>query len=831
MARRISLSLILCITLSATPGKAEILNAEPLAAVAVRDVTLALPADGKVKVRWVCPPQDVNQIQEARWYAMCFAVDASGQPWFGVLDRNLVLNPIRQYRFSLSHSLLNLVCLDNGAVLLETERDIGFVAPVNEPLVKDGVPVLPFQSLVSLPLPQCCMYAGAGDCLYVAGPGPSGNHEVYLLQPQRGPAGGTRTLRSFRKVFECPETIRAVAGDGHVTFVAFGSTIARIGRPGRTEPELIVHPASVVTDLAYLPGAGLFYATGTEVGVATDSGSWDFLRGYAEIDLRGGALYVLFKDTLGVLAFDNAADLAKCRPAGPAQSGKDKPPAEVVDLKFYSPGQDRDGGHVFASEFDRDTVSSLSARLQVRPTRKLDGKTLMTIAWTCPQLSYSYHVLLDLTGESSQVCEYPCPWDLGTLGRYTVKVLIDGVEAAGASCEVRGRMSVMEAINADDMATLKSLLEAGASPQERDPNFYDSSALARAVMTDIHAVELLLKHGADVNAADSRGKTPLAHVQDWYGPVTAFNIAAMLIRHGADVNAVDNAGEPVLLDIARAGLPEVVELLLKSGANPNQTVKSEDSEAPLLVNLLITHSVTSRSARTLELLLAYGANPNARITSDGISDGYSALRAVIDTPEPQLMEILLRGGASIKESDRFADFLHSALRVYLDVASINRVRAQKAKDIVAILLRHGATLRPNEEPIVADARLHTWLSTEFILDTLKRNDQAVLDTTDTSVPAIRRMVINRLIAMAIAKAAAATTNDGYNAALALCDQAKTRIESWQMAAECPLVYYNTGLLYRHLGQIPAAKENLKRYLALAPKAPEADQIRLLLQSQ
>jgi predicted RNA polymerase sigma factor len=82
--------------------------------------------------------------------------------------------------------------------------------------------------------------------------------------------------------------------------------------------------------------------------------------------------------------------------------------------------------------------------------------------------------------------------------------------------------------------------------------------------------------------------------------------------------------------------------------------------------------------------------------------------------------------------------------------------------------------------------------------------------------------------MAIDKAAAATANDGYSAALALCDQAKTRVEAWQMAAQCPLVYYNTGLLYRHLGQTAAAKENFKRYLDLAPKAPEAEQIRQLL---
>jgi tetratricopeptide (TPR) repeat protein len=299
----------------------------------------------------------------------------------------------------------------------------------------------------------------------------------------------------------------------------------------------------------------------------------------------------------------------------------------------------------------------------------------------------------------------------------------------------------------------------------------------------------------------------------------------MLLRHGADLDAIDDYGIPPLFGIARIGLPEVVELLLKHGANANAIRKTGNNEMPLFVDMLSTQTTTSRSAQTLELLLAYGANPNAKDTARG----YSALHAVIENPEPQLVQILLRHGASHEEPGGLSSPLHIALDTYLKAASTNRVKAQKAKDVVAILLRHGAKLRREEEPIVADARLHPWLDQELTLEILQRNDQAVLDTTDTPVPAIRRMVVNRLIEMAIAKAAAATANDGYSAALALSDQAKTRIEAWQMAAECPLVYYNTGLLYRHLGQIPAANENFKRYLTLAPNAAEADQIRQLLQ--
>ena len=82
--------------------------------------------------------------------------------------------------------------------------------------------------------------------------------------------------------------------------------------------------------------------------------------------------------------------------------------------------------------------------------------------------------------------------------------------------------------------------------------------------------------------------------------------------------------------------------------------------------------------------------------------------------------------------------------------------------------------------------------------------------------------------MARAKTAAATSKEGYQAALALCDQAKTRAQAWKIESQCPLIYRNTGLLYAQLRQISAAKDNFKRYLELVPEGPEAEPIRRLL---
>ena len=127
--------------------------------------------------------------------------------------------------------------------------------------------------------------------------------------------------------------------------------------------------------------------------------------------------------------------------------------------------------------------------------------------------------------------------------------------------------------------------------------------------------------------------------------------------------------------------------------------------------------------------------------------------------------------------------------------------------------------------MVVDKQLHGWLPPAFILDILQRNDQAVLDARDLTDPQLQRAVISRLLGMAQARTAQATSKEGYQAALALCDQAKTRAQIWRIESQCPLIYYNMGLLYGQIGQIEAAKDNFRRYLDLAPNARDADAIR------
>ena len=91
-----------------------------------------------------------------------------------------------------------------------------------------------------------------------------------------------------------------------------------------------------------------------------------------------------------------------------------------------------------------------------------------------------------------------------------------------------------------------------------------------AALDDAGAVRLMLDHGADVNAVDPLGRTPLMYAAA--SDLQPLDVVKLLIERGADVNATDGhkqGGDSGLtvLDIARLhGDTPVVQWLVQSGA-------------------------------------------------------------------------------------------------------------------------------------------------------------------------------------------------------------------------------------------------------------------------
>ena len=103
--------------------------------------------------------------------------------------------------------------------------------------------------------------------------------------------------------------------------------------------------------------------------------------------------------------------------------------------------------------------------------------------------------------------------------------------------------------------------------------FNEPDALVTAVLLcDFEAAKLLIKKGADINAKDEMGNTPLimAIEEDWAGT----HWVELLLKKGADVNQPDDDGDSPL-DVAKYRKREdIISVLLSCGA----TAKDGPSE-------------------------------------------------------------------------------------------------------------------------------------------------------------------------------------------------------------------------------------------------------------
>jgi hypothetical protein len=97
-----------------------------------------------------------------------------------------------------------------------------------------------------------------------------------------------------------------------------------------------------------------------------------------------------------------------------------------------------------------------------------------------------------------------------------------------------GSTPFMYAVLYTGKATLERLLKLGADPNKR--NDANATALMWAA-ADSDKTRVPLAHGADVNAFDSLGRTPLMYAAS--SDLLNFDVVKLLVERGADINARD----------------------------------------------------------------------------------------------------------------------------------------------------------------------------------------------------------------------------------------------------------------------------------------------------
>ncbi len=215
------------------------------------------------------------------------------------------------------------------------------------------------------------------------------------------------------------------------------------------------------------------------------------------------------------------------------------------------------------------------------------------------------------------------------------------------------------------------------------PRFGHTELHHAAMFDGYSTVKRLLERGADVNARDDHGDTPLD------GASTA-KIAALLIEHGADVNARDDHGYTLLHDADDA---EIATVLIEHGADVNarsygqtplewriELNEGQKGRYDAIIAVLRTHPVVKAAEEKriaaeklptlIPDLIARGA------VNERDADTNTALHLAAKNNKSEYVTQLIEAGADVNIINKKADTpLHLAVRAGARDATVLLLRA------------------------------------------------------------------------------------------------------------------------------------------------------------
>jgi ankyrin repeat protein len=192
---------------------------------------------------------------------------------------------------------------------------------------------------------------------------------------------------------------------------------------------------------------------------------------------------------------------------------------------------------------------------------------------------------------------------------------------------------LLDAVKSGDQATVRALIEDGAEVNAVEADGTTPLHWA-AYRSDLAVAGVLVEAGANVTAANRYGVRPLSLA----GVGGNAGIIELLLVAGADPNTVQGEGETALLTAVRTGKLEAVEVLLAHGADVNAS-ETWRGQTPLMWAAAEGH------VGIVPTLLAHGADVHTRSYA-----GYSALMFAAREGHIDVVEALLDAGAALEDS-------------------------------------------------------------------------------------------------------------------------------------------------------------------------------------
>ncbi len=195
----------------------------------------------------------------------------------------------------------------------------------------------------------------------------------------------------------------------------------------------------------------------------------------------------------------------------------------------------------------------------------------------------------------------------------------------------------------------------------------NSQLFAAVLNQNFDSVKILIKKGADVNAINIYGITPLLYAVD----LGNYQICNFLLEKGANPNYIPPYDPPALSMAIINNRDSILSLLLKYKANPN--ILDKYGYTPL------TYAIYYGNYLAADLLLYLGANPNQNFAN------WTPLELASYYDDTLLVKMLLFYGANPNQQDSLG---YSALHICAQNNCVNSA---------SILLENGANPNINSK--------------------------------------------------------------------------------------------------------------------------------------